>query len=53
MNKVEAFSDETFYNLERKINKFAEDYEIINVALTTCESCRGTSSYKALVLYKC
>ena len=53
MNKVKAFSEETFYGLEQTINEFAEDYEIINVALTTFETRSGTSSYKALVLYKC
>lgn len=53
MNKVEAFDEEVFYRLERAINKFAEDHEIINVALTTFETRMGTSSYRALVLYKC
>ena len=52
MNKVEAFDEESFYKLERVINEFASDYEIINVALTTFETRMGTSSYRALVLYK-
>lgn len=52
MNKVEAFDEKTFYKLERTINEFAENHEIINVALTTFETRMGTSSYMAMVLYK-
>lgn len=53
MNKVELFWEETMTRIEQKINEFAEDYEILSVSVVADTTRMGTSSYKALVLYKC
>lgn len=52
MNKVEAICESSFYKLGRTINEFAENHEIIGISTVTFVTRKGTSDYRALVLYK-
>ncbi len=52
MNKVEVLEKDTVWDLRKDLKAFAEDYEIINISLTTRETRMGTSSFVASVLYK-
>lgn len=51
MNKVRLFNNNTEFGLERDINEFAENHEIINVSFMY-NSQTTFIPYKALVLYK-
>lgn len=52
MNRVEAFRENSIFELKRAINVFADDYEILNVSITADTTPMGTCGYSALVLYK-
>jgi hypothetical protein len=51
MFKVEIFSEASYIELQKKINKFIENKEFINVSLSTYMA--GYATYnRAVVLYK-
>ncbi|KFN87436.1 hypothetical protein H702_07190 [Streptococcus equinus JB1] len=52
MNKVKFFHHSIGSEMEKNINEFAEEHEIINVSYTSEPSSTGFYSVQAMVLYR-